>query len=148
MDNAAKHLHVVLVVRQIDHAALAEHHIEIDLLAQALPQLHRFFVECGALVPQVVRAHDGGIAAGVAAADPAALNHRHIGDAMLFCQVIGRGQSVAAAADNHDLVALLGFGFAPSRLPAAVAAPSFARKREKGIALSGFFHAIKKRGER
>ena len=38
---------------------------------------------------QIIGAHDGGVAAGIAAADPAALDHGHIGDTVIFRQIIG-----------------------------------------------------------
>src|SRR3546814_21023190 len=52
-------------------AALREHHIVVEILGQALPQLQREFVEVRGLVPQVVGAHDRGVPPGIAAAQPA-----------------------------------------------------------------------------
>src|SRR3954466_4626225 len=88
-----------------------------------------------AFVPQVVRAHDGGVAAGVAAAQPAALEHRDVADAVLLRQVIGGGEAVAAAADDDDVVRRLRLGRAPVRRPVGMAAPRLAQQRERREAL-------------
>ena len=87
-------------VRQHHDAALREHDVVVERLRQALPQLQRMVVERGALVEQVVGADDGGVAAGVAAADPAFLEHGDVGEPMLLGQVIGGAESMTAAADN------------------------------------------------
>ena len=64
-----------------------------------------------------IRTHDGGVAAGVAAADPAGFQHRHIGDAVVLGQVVGRGQAMAAAANDDHVVAGFWLGVAPRRSP-------------------------------
>ena len=74
-------LQVVHGMGEVHHAALAEHDVVVQLLAQALPELDRVVVDPGALVPQVVGADDRGVAPGVAAAEPALLEHRDVGDA-------------------------------------------------------------------
>src|SRR6266550_8151353 len=68
------------------------------------PELERVFVDRGALIPEVVRANDGCVAGHVAACKPAALEHRNVGDAVVFRKVIRRGQTMAAGADDDDLV--------------------------------------------
>ena len=90
---------------EIEHAALAEHDVEVEVLAQAFPKSQGMLVELGVGAQQVVGAHDRGVASGVAAAQPALLQHRDIGDAVLLGEVVGRRQAVAAAADDHHLVA-------------------------------------------
>jgi hypothetical protein len=62
-------------VAQVVDAALGEHHVVVQVLGQAFPQFHRVFVQVRRLVPQVVGTHDGGVARGVAAAQPALLDH-------------------------------------------------------------------------
>ena len=106
-DAALDVAHVLQAVAQVHHAALAEHHVVIDVLRQALPQLHGFFVQRGRLVPQVIRAHDGGVARSVAAAEPAALHHGNVAHAVFFGHVIGGGQAMAASADHHGVVLAL-----------------------------------------
>ena len=61
-----------------------------------------------AFLEQVVGADDGGVTAGVAAADPALLEHGDVGQAVLLGEVVGRAQAVAAAADDDGVVAGLG----------------------------------------
>src|SRR2546430_11249629 len=68
------------------------------------PELERVFVDRGALIPEVVRANDGRVAGHVAACQPASLEHGDIGDAVVLRQVIRRGQTMAAGADDDDLV--------------------------------------------
>ena len=90
---------VVLVVGQVQDPALAEHDVVVELLAQTLPELQRELHEIGVGRQKIVGAHDGGVAAGVAAAQPAALDHRDVGDAVLLGQIVGGRQAVAAADD-------------------------------------------------
>src|SRR3954467_337347 len=88
-----------------------------------------------AFVPQVVRAHNGGVAAGVAAAEPAALEYRDVADAVLLRQVIGGGEAVAAAADDDDVVGGLRIGRAPVRRPVCMAPQRLAQEGERREAL-------------
>src|SRR5882757_5400310 len=92
-------------------------------------------VEGGAFVEQVIGADDGRVASGVAAADPAFFQHRDVSETVLLRQVIGRPQSVPAAADDDGVVLSLWFRLAPLLLPAAMArqtAPK-ERKRREGL---------------
>src|SRR2546423_12287474 len=61
-------------------------------------------VECGALIGQVVGADDGGVAAGVAAADPAFFEHRDVGEAVLAGEGVGRSQPVPPAPDDQGVI--------------------------------------------
>ena len=87
-------------------AALAEQQVEVELLRQPLVELDRGVVEARALGRLVVRAQDRRVAAGRARADVALLEHRDVGDAALLEVVRGR-EAVRAAADDHDVVAVL-----------------------------------------
>ena len=111
--------------------------------------LQRKIIEPRAFRIEIVGAHDGRVAAGVAAADPAALEHGHVGDAVILCQVIRGGEAMPAAADDDDVVARLGRGVAPCGRPvpparkarrAAAPAPnssySFAKVPESAAAAS------------
>ena len=91
-------------------AALGIHDVDVELDRQAAEQLDRFLVEGDTLRRQVVGAHDGGVAGGVAAGEPAAVEHRDIGDAVMGGEVIGRGEAVPAGADDDDVVARLQVG--------------------------------------
>ncbi len=121
-DAALAVAHVLQGVAEVVDAALGEHDVVVEVLGQAFPQLHGVLVELRRLVPQVVGADDGGVARGVAAAQPALLHHRDVADAVFLGQVIGRGQAVAAAADDDHVVHRLGRGRAPHALPVLVVA--------------------------
>lgn len=114
--------HVLEGVAEVVDPALGEHHVVVEVLGQALPQLHRVFVEQRGLVPQVVGAHDGGVARGVAAAQPTFLDYRHVADAVFLGQVVGGGQAVPAATDDDHVVDRLRRGRAPHALPVLVMA--------------------------
>ena len=121
---AAPRIGVALRVRmiEVEHAALAHHRIVIEVLLQPLPELHRPFVEGFVAGQQVVRADDGGVAARIAGADVALLQHRDVGDAVLLGEVVGGRKPVPAPADDHHVVFRLRLGLAPGRRPAGVAA--------------------------
>ncbi|VFT40749.1 Uncharacterised protein [Pseudomonas aeruginosa] len=121
-DPALAVAHVLEGVAEVVDPALGEHHVVVEVLGQALPQLHRVFVEQRGLVPQVVGAHDGGVARGVAAAQPTFLDYRHVADAVFLGQVVGGGQAVPAAADDDHVVDRLRRGRAPHALPVLVMA--------------------------
>ena len=91
-------------VHQVHMRALAEHHVVVQLVAEVLPQLERVLVELGIARDHVVRPHDGRVAPGIAAADPALLEHGDVPDAVFLCQVIGGGQPVPAAADHDHVI--------------------------------------------
>ncbi len=131
MHAAHRFAHVARGVREVEHAALAQHDVEVQLLRQRLEELQRVLINRGAFIPQVVRAHDRGVAPGVAAAEPTTLEHRDLADAVLLRQVIGGGEAMAAAADDHDVVGGLGLGEAPERRPLLVAGKSIAQERER-----------------
>ena len=97
-------------MKEVEHAALADHGVVIDVLLQPFPELHRPFVEWDISRQQVIGPNDRGVAPDIAAAEIPLLHHRDIRDAVLPGQVIGGRQSVSAAADNDDVIC--GFGLA------------------------------------
>jgi len=111
----------------IDDAAGREHDIEVEVAAQALPQLEGVLVEQGIARQQIVRAHDGGVAAGIAAADIALLQNRDVMNAVIPGEIIGCGEAMAAAADDDDPVFLPRLRVAPRPRPADVAAERVAQ---------------------
>ena len=78
--------------------------VVVEILAQPLIEADGFVVEAHALRRQIVRADDGRVAGGVAAGEIALVQHRDIGDAPVLGQVIGRGEAMAAGADDDDVV--------------------------------------------
>ncbi len=127
--------HVLQRVSEVQHAALAEHHVEVEVLGEPLPELHRLLVQVRRLVPQVVGADDRRVAARVAAADPALLQHRDVGDAVLLGEVVRGREPVAAAADDDDVVLAPGLGIPPRGLPLLVVGPRVAGEAPDRIAV-------------
>ena len=107
LDAAAQLPRLALVMREVEDAAMAHHDVEVELAAERLPEVERVIVDRGALVEEVVGADDRGVAAGIAAADPALLDHGDIGHAVQLGEVVGRREAVPAAADDDGVVARL-----------------------------------------
>ncbi len=78
------------------------------------------FVKRAALRVEIIRPADLGVAAGIAAPQPAFFKDRDVRDALVLCQVVGRGKTVAAATDDDDVVMLFRLGIPPRAGPAAV----------------------------
>jgi len=95
---------VGLAVRQVQDAALTQHHIEIELGRQPFPQLQGMLVDPRARVPQIVGADDRRVAPGVAEPDRAFFQDADIADAVLLGEVIGGRQPMPAAADDDHRV--------------------------------------------
>ena len=131
VDVALEHLHVVHRVGQHHHAPLAEHDVVVQLPGQALPQLDGVVVEPRALRKQVVGADDGGVAPGIAAPQPALLDHGDVAHPVLAGQVVGRAQAVPAATDDHRVIGRLRLGRAPLRLPARLAGQALPEQLER-----------------
>ncbi len=129
-DTALGVAHVLQGVAQVVYAALGEHDVVVQVLGQAFPQFHRVFIKVGRFVPQVVGAHDGGVTRGIAAAQPAFFDHGHIGNAVLLGQIIGRRQTVPAAADDDHVIDLFRGGRAPHALPVFMVAEGMLEKAE------------------
>ena len=114
--------HLLQGVAEAHHPPRAEHDVEVEFLAQALPQLEREVIEARRFVAQVVGAHDGGVAAGVAAAQISLFDDRDIGDAVLAGEIVGRCQAVSAAAHDHRVIVRLRGRVAPGPRPVFVVA--------------------------
>ena len=120
-------------VREVEHAALREHDIVVQLVGQVLPHLHRMLVEADVLRQQIVRADGRGVAADIARTEIALLQHGDIGNAVFLGEIVGRGQAVPAAADDDDIVGWLRIGLAPCRLPVPVSGKRIPQDRESRI---------------
>ena len=72
---------------------------------QVLPQPHALVVELHAFGRQIVGADDGSVAAGIAAAEVALVEHGDVADAVVAGQIIGGRQTVTAGADDDHIVA-------------------------------------------
>jgi hypothetical protein len=108
-------------VDQVDDPALADHGVVVEILLQPLPQFQAELVERFVAIQQVVRPDDRGVAAHVAAAEVAFFQDRDAGLAEFLGKVVGRGQPVAATADDDVVVLSLGGRVAPDGFPAFVA---------------------------
>ena len=121
-------------VIEIEHAALADHRVVVEILLEPLPELHRPFVERVVAGQQIVRANDRGVAAGVAGTDPALLHDRDIADAVHLGEIIGGREAVAAAADDDHIIGWLWRCVAPCRAPTAMTDESLSYEIENRIA--------------
>ncbi len=121
MDMALETLHVMHRMRQHHYAALREHDIIIEILAQLLPELHRMFIKMRALVIKIVGANNGRVAPGIATAEPSLFDNRDIGDAVFLGQIIGSAKAMPARTDDDDIIFGPGLGIGPLRLPVSVA---------------------------
>ena len=132
---AAPPIGVALPVGMIDviDAALADHRVVVEILLQPFPELQRQFIEGRVAFKKIVGTDDGGVAPDVAAADPALFQNRDRSLAKLACQIIGGGKTMAAAADNHEIIGRLWCRIAPGRPPAPVAGQTFSQNPEAGI---------------
>ena len=95
-----------LGVADVEPAHLVEQEVEPQLAGQALVELVALAEEGDRLGREVVRPDDGRAARACAAAEVVPVEHGHVGDAHL-AQVVGRGQAVHPAADDHHVVGVL-----------------------------------------
>ena len=109
--------HVLQIMAKVIYPALAEHDVVVQILAQAFPQLHRFFIQVCGFIPQVIRAHDRSVTARVTAADPAFFQHRDIGDAVLPGEVVSSRKPVTTATDDQYVIFRLRFWTTPRGSP-------------------------------
>ncbi len=126
MGRALVAAHLVLGLRQHDHATRAEHDVIVQILAHRLVKRPRLFIDRGGGVLQVVGPDDRGVAARVAAPEPAFFQNGDIGDAEVFTQVIGRRQTMPPGPDDDHVIAFLRLCIAPGPLPAGMMAQGFA----------------------
>src|SRR5690606_35850103 len=106
--------------------------VVVEFERQPVPQLQRVVVDARALVIEIVGTDDRGVAARIAAAEPALFHHGDIGDAVFPGEVIGGCQAMAAGPDDDDVVFGLRLGRGPLFLPALVSAKCFAGDGEGG----------------
>ena len=115
LDAALEPARLVLVMGEVEDAAMAHHDVVVELAAERLPQVQRVVVDRRALVEEIVGADDGRVAARIAAADPALLDHGDIGDPVFLGEVVGGREPVPAAADDDGVVGGLRLGMRARR---------------------------------
>ena len=121
-------------VGHVEDAALAQHHIEIELARQPLVEPQREIVERYRFRVKVVRPHDGRVAAGVAAAEPALFDHADAGAIVGLGEVIGGREAMSATADDDEIITPLGLRLAPGYRPTLVAGEALLEESEGRIA--------------
>ena len=107
---------------------LADHQVEIEALAEVFPQAQVLVLKTDAGLAQVIRADDGGVAAGVAAAQPATLKNGHPPQSLIAHQVPGSGQAMTATTDHHCVVTGCWLSQTPGTRPAAMTEKSLPQK--------------------
>ena len=115
----------------VQNAALADHGVEINVLLQPFPELEGMFIKGNIARLAVIGADDGGVAPDIARADPAFFNHGNIGHIVVFGQIIGRCQTMTAAADDNGVIFCLWLWLPPGGCPVL-------------LAFEGLFHHIEK----
>ena len=115
-------------MRQHELAALREHYVEVERVGETLPELHRVLVELGVAVEEVVRAHDGGVAPDIPAADPTLLEHGDVADAVQLGEVESGRQAMPTTADDDDVVGPLRLRRPPGARPVPVSGERVAQE--------------------
>ncbi len=90
-----------------DKALRAVHDPAAELVLEGSVEIETVLVEAHRFRNPIVGADDGGVASRVARADISAFHHRHVGDAVTGGQIIGGGETMAAAPDDHHVVRAL-----------------------------------------
>jgi hypothetical protein len=109
------------------------HHVVIQVPFQPFPEFQGMAVELGVSGQAVIGAHDGRVASYIAAAEIALLEHGDVLQPVFLRQVIRRGQAMAAAADDDDVIGVPGRRIAPGGPPALVAGQALGEHRQAGI---------------
>ena len=121
-------------VDQVHDAALADHGIVVEVLLQPFPQLQRKFIKWLIAIQQIVGADNGGVAPHIASAQIALFQHRNACLIELTRQIIGRGQTMPATADDNVVIFSLRHRITPDGLPALVPSQCFNDDPETRIA--------------
>ena len=129
-DAALDIAHILQAMAEVVDAALREQHVVIELGAEIFPELERVVVEQRGFGPKVIGADDGGVATGVAAAQIALFEHGDVAHSVLFGEIVGSGETVAAAADDDGVVLRARLLLGPSWLPALIATERLADEGE------------------
>ena len=127
---ARKGVALAVGMYKIDDAALRVHDVVVQVLFQAFPQLQRMRVKFRVAGQHVIGPDDGGIAPDIATAKIAFFENGNIAQPMHLGQVMRRCQTMATAANQHDVIFCLGFGVAPVRSPSFVSCQAFLKNPE------------------
>jgi hypothetical protein len=132
---AATHrrIHVGRRVDKVQHATGAVHHVEVEIPRKPFPQFQRKLVEMRIGIEVVIRADDGRVAPGIAAAQPSLLQHRDIGQPVLLGEVVGGREPMPAATDDYRVIARLRRRASPCKRPILVIRERIAGKGEDRV---------------
>lgn len=91
-------------------------------------------IKPGTFVPQIIGADDGGVSSCVPATYPAPVENSDIRDPVVLDEVVGGRETMPAAADNDDVIMILGHRGGPCSLPAALTIQAFLQQGQGRIA--------------
>ncbi len=131
MNMSLKALNIMHIMRQHHHAAFGIHGVIVELLAQPIPKLHRMIIKMRAFIIEIVGSDDRCVPPCIAAADPAFLQDRNIGDPIFLGEIISRAQTMPAAADDNRVIAWLGGSIGPLFRPALMPAQGLREKTKR-----------------
>ena len=114
-------------LRQHHHTARRKHDVIVQILAHRFIKAARLFINRGRWILKIVGTDDCRVTACVAAAQPTLFQDRNIFDAVVFAQIIGRGQTMPPRAYDDRIIAFFGCRRFPCAFPACVITGPFAR---------------------
>ena len=114
-------------LRQHHHPTRRKHDIVVQILAHRFIKAARLFINRGRWILKIVGTNDCRVTACVAAAQPTFFQDRDIFDAVVFAQIIGRGQTMTARAHDDRVIAFFRCRGFPCAFPACVITGPFAR---------------------
>ena len=126
VDGPAHDLQFVRAVGKAYLAALAQHDVVVQFAGEAFVKPERAVEELRAGKVEIVGADNLRVAAGIALADGAALEHCDVPHAVVFCEEIRRREPMPAATDDDRVVCLFerrAMQHAGPRAPAAERVP-------------------------
>ena len=124
-------------VVKINDTTLTHHHVVVDFLLKAFPQLKRPLIKGLVAIQQIIGSNDGCITTRVSTPNPAFFKDRDVANTMFARKVISRRQTVPAATDDYNIVGCLRFRARPGPRPSAVFAKGLSKQLQCGI-----FHAL------
>ena len=118
-------------VIEVEHPALADHGVVVEVPLKSFPQTQRQFVKGNISRQQVVRPDDRGIASDVSTAEPSFLENGDVLHSVLVREIKCRCEAVSTAADDDHVVSVPRRGVTPLRPPAPMAREGICDKRSQ-----------------
>ena len=114
-------------LRQHRHPTGREHDVIVQILTHRFIKAARLFINRSGWILKIVGTNDCRVAACIATAQPTLFQDCDIFNAVVFAQIIGRGQTMTARAHNDRVIAFFGCRGFPCAFPACVITGPFAR---------------------